>query len=269
MAWAVGQDVGNPLRKLVLMILADEHREDTDLCFPGLERIAAIGEMSTKSAARHIEALAEMGKIAVYQRGRAHGYTLRCPAKGDRESSGAPTTPDSLSTTPDSLSTTADSVSETPDRESTEPGLSDSIRDRAGGRARKRATRLPADWQPSEADIEFAREEGLDHESIERAADRFRDHWLAQPGAKGRKLDWPATWRNWARKDADDARRRAQGASTHGGRNASTQADRQRAMANGIRRAVDRRRGAPPGSDGRDGRGNDPPALAPATVIDA
>ena len=35
MAWAVGQDVGNPLRKLVLMVLADEHRDDTDLCCPG------------------------------------------------------------------------------------------------------------------------------------------------------------------------------------------------------------------------------------------
>ena len=67
MAWAVGQDVGNPIRKLVLMILADEHREDTDLCFPGLERIATIGEMSTKSAARHIDALADLGLITILQ----------------------------------------------------------------------------------------------------------------------------------------------------------------------------------------------------------
>lgn len=26
---------------------------------------------------------------------------------------------------------------------------------------------------------------------------RFRDHWIAVPGAKGTKLDWPATWRKW------------------------------------------------------------------------
>ena len=90
MAWAVGQDVGNPLRKLVLMVLADEHRDDTDLCCPGLERIAAIGEMSTKSAARHIDALAELGKITVYKRGRSHGYILHYPPKADAVSNEAP-----------------------------------------------------------------------------------------------------------------------------------------------------------------------------------
>ena len=214
MAWAVGQDVGNPLRKLVLMVLADEHRDDTNLCCPGLERIAAIGEMSTKSAARHIDALAELGKITVYKRGRSHGYILHCPPKADAVSNEAPepalATPDSVSTIADSLSATPDSVSKTLDRESTEPGRTDSNRERTGGRARKsadRATRLPDDWQPSQADIDFALEEGLDDGHIQRTADRFRDHWHAAPGERGRKLDWSATWRNWVRKDADDARR--------------------------------------------------------------
>ena len=27
----------------------------------------------------------------------------------------------------------------------------------------------------------------------------FRDYWVAQPGQKGRKADWEATWRNWVR----------------------------------------------------------------------
>jgi uncharacterized protein YdaU (DUF1376 family) len=29
--------------------------------------------------------------------------------------------------------------------------------------------------------------------------DAFRDYWTAVPGAKGTKLDWSATWRNWVR----------------------------------------------------------------------
>ena len=29
--------------------------------------------------------------------------------------------------------------------------------------------------------------------------DKFRDYWIAQPGQKGVKLDWDATWRNWVR----------------------------------------------------------------------
>jgi hypothetical protein len=31
--------------------------------------------------------------------------------------------------------------------------------------------------------------------------DRFRDYWIAQPGSKGVKLDWLATWRNWCRNE--------------------------------------------------------------------
>ena len=30
-------------------------------------------------------------------------------------------------------------------------------------------------------------------------ADQFKDYWIAQPGQKGVKLDWEATWRNWVR----------------------------------------------------------------------
>lgn len=29
--------------------------------------------------------------------------------------------------------------------------------------------------------------------------DQFKDYWIAQPGQKGVKLDWDATWRNWVR----------------------------------------------------------------------
>lgn len=36
--------------------------------------------------------------------------------------------------------------------------------------------------------------------------DRFMDFWRGQPGAKGRKVDWPATWRNWMRRTQDDIR---------------------------------------------------------------
>ena len=34
-------------------------------------------------------------------------------------------------------------------------------------------------------------------------AEKFRDHFVAQPGQKGRKADWLATWRNWVRKSCE------------------------------------------------------------------
>lgn len=62
------------------------------------------------------------------------------------------------------------------------------------------ATRLPADWKPDDVGIAFCKAERPDL-NAESVADRFRDYWTAQPGAKGRKTDWPATWRNWVRNE--------------------------------------------------------------------
>lgn len=64
-------------------------------------------------------------------------------------------------------------------------------------------TRLPEDWQPTADDRAFAADAGLDPEAT---AGAFRDYWRSIPGARGRKLDWPATWRNWCRRDAGTAR---------------------------------------------------------------
>lgn len=51
---------------------------------------------------------------------------------------------------------------------------------------------LPQDWRT------FCQSErpDLDPDSV---FARFADYWRAQPGAKGRKSDWSATWRNWVR----------------------------------------------------------------------
>lgn len=62
-----------------------------------------------------------------------------------------------------------------------------------------RGTRLPADWQPDQALVAWTRTNApAAANALE--LERFRDYWIAQPGAKGRKTNWSATWRNWARK---------------------------------------------------------------------
>lgn len=99
-------------------------------------------------------------------------------------------------------------VSETPSETETEPEADTDTEANASVSARTEArdgrsrtgTRLPDDWQPSQAERVFAVDQGLDPEST---ASRFRDYWVAQPGARGRKADWPATWRNWCRRDGD------------------------------------------------------------------
>jgi uncharacterized protein YdaU (DUF1376 family) len=69
----------------------------------------------------------------------------------------------------------------------------------------QRASRLPADWSPSDEDIAFCRKERPELQPLE-VAKRFRDFWIAVPGVKGRKTDWPATWRNWVRNERAPAR---------------------------------------------------------------
>lgn len=66
----------------------------------------------------------------------------------------------------------------------------------------KRGTRLPADWQPpweliAQMQAEFptvSKNEWI----IENR--KFKDYWGGVAGARGVKLDWDGTWRNWMRK---------------------------------------------------------------------
>lgn len=63
----------------------------------------------------------------------------------------------------------------------------------------KRGARLPENWVPSADDRIFAKLLGWSDDQIDSEAANFRDYWIAQPGARGLKLDWPATWRKWIR----------------------------------------------------------------------
>lgn len=62
-------------------------------------------------------------------------------------------------------------------------------------------SRLPADWKPTPADVDYCKTERPDL-LPSKVATNFYDYWIAVPGAKGRKLDWSATWRTWVRKES-------------------------------------------------------------------
>jgi hypothetical protein len=64
----------------------------------------------------------------------------------------------------------------------------------------KRGTRLPRDWKLPKSWGEWTMgETSLPDSWVRGEAAKFRDYWIAQPGVKGTKLDWEATWRNWVR----------------------------------------------------------------------
>lgn len=69
-----------------------------------------------------------------------------------------------------------------------------------------RGVRLPDGWMPKPETIQQMRDEcpGVNLEAEHR---RFMDYWADQPGAKGRKVRWDSTWRNWIRRANEDTRR--------------------------------------------------------------
>lgn len=68
----------------------------------------------------------------------------------------------------------------------------------------RRGTTLPDGWKPSPdlADWFKTNCPDIDHPQ---ELEKFRDYWASVAGAKGRKLDWTATWRNWMRTAQDRA----------------------------------------------------------------
>lgn len=67
----------------------------------------------------------------------------------------------------------------------------------------RRGSPLPSNWALPGEWLGFARDEGLNDSEIMRQSDKFRDYWLAQPGQKGIKADWFATWRSWIRRELE------------------------------------------------------------------
>ena len=63
----------------------------------------------------------------------------------------------------------------------------------------KKGKRLPEDWTLSQPWGTWAMEQGLSREQARAQADKFLDYWIGVPGQRGVKINWKATWRNWAR----------------------------------------------------------------------
>ena len=77
----------------------------------------------------------------------------------------------------------------------------------ATGEQSSRGSRLPSDWRPSEVLAAWVSHERPDLE-LDAVVESFRDYWIAAPGAKGRRADWEATFRNWVRKKSATFTRR-------------------------------------------------------------
>jgi hypothetical protein len=190
--------------QVVLANLADRADDATLSCYPRIARIAADTKLSERAVQKALTQLEATGLLMRERREQASTlYRIRLaeptPTGEPRAPLPEPRSPGGCTTVtppgePRAPVTLREEPSEEPSRESPPPKAS-------GARTREaKGTRLPEDWEPSGDDRSFAWSVGCDPQAV---AARFRDYWRAQPGAKGRKADWPATWRNWCRREAE------------------------------------------------------------------
>ena len=202
--------------KFVLVALSDQSN-DNGVCWPSIPQIAKRCGLDVRSVSRSLAKLEQMGLIErdVLQ-GRGTTYRLVfINQSAETPLTNCHATPDKLSCPP--LTNCPEPLTNchaTPDKLSSKPSVTISNHQEQGKlrvsqeppqqEKQQRGSRLPADWNPSDVDKQFCKTERPDIDP-EKTADRFRDYWISQPGAKGIKLNWPATWRNWVRNESRSA----------------------------------------------------------------
>ncbi|MGL5293080.1 MAG: helix-turn-helix domain-containing protein [Aeromonas sp.] len=216
MVKAMSIKVGNPLRKLVLIKLAD-NASDTGECWPSYQHIAEQCEISRRSVIVHIDALIASGLMSKEARVGALGkrsnvYFLSLdggeslPKKSTKSPKGG--AGDSLGVVQEIHHPSAGAAlggsagaahrishSFEPVIESIKPPVSPK------GDKHRRGARLPDDWVLPKSWGDWAMTEiGLRRDQVILEAASFADYWQSLPGAKAAKLDWEKTWRIWIRR---------------------------------------------------------------------
>lgn len=191
--------------KIVLLSLAD-NASDQGHCFPSIQYMKRRCGQTERNIFRVIDRLQEAGHITIRPRaGKSSYYDVhpKTVVQSDLPlTDGHPchkVTPDRGSPTPDRMSPPPLTVGQvTPDR-----GSPITVRESSSepsGNRQERASRLPTDFVLTPERRLVAEAETL---PAERTFEKFRNHWTSASGAKARKCDWDATWRNWCMTEAD------------------------------------------------------------------
>lgn len=170
-----------PLLKFILVGIAN-HANPRGEAWPSVDRLSRYTGYSSRSIQRGMAELVRIGLIRIDdQPGRSNLYTITAfdQSRGDTVSG---VTPCQGGTTPCH-----------PNHK--EPSSNN-----------RRASQLPQDFVPTEANVEWAKASRPDVD-LKDATEQFRDYWI---GNGKPKLDWQATWRNWIRRTIPQSNRRYQ-----------------------------------------------------------
>lgn len=183
----------DPTAKAVLVALA-EHANEQWTCWPSVRRLCLFTGLAERTVRYALRRLVSMGAITLTERPNQTCMVMldrtwpgmSCTPAGDAPPPLRPVHPPPAADAP-----TPASVAPESSRTLNEP--SGQMETAHAATAEPRGTRLAADWRPGPDERRYALARGLDPD---RLAEEFRNYWCAVPGARGRKLDWPATFRN-------------------------------------------------------------------------
>lgn len=201
-SWVLEESPATGNDRLVLIVVANHANKDHPWAFVSYETIAHEARVSRATAIRCMNRLSEVGAVEVRRSAgrRCNEYRL---VKG--QPSQVATDADDPEPSHDDPSTVAATVAtealngraaatRTVEPLEPEPELpSVAVAPKTTG------TRLPDPFVVGEELWRWADEQQFSREWVRSETARFADYWRAVPGARGRKLDWPATWRNWLR----------------------------------------------------------------------
>jgi hypothetical protein len=188
--WKHSKSVGRA--RLVLLAIADHQGEIG--AWPSIKTLATMVNASERSVQRDITELVELGELSVEVQNaptnrqyKSNLYWVTLPGVTELESGVTESTAgvtDSVSGVTDFASGVTTGGALTITKPLLEPLL--------------KSSRLPENWKPTQGDVLLMREH-FPSIDLKLETHAFKDYWRSVAGAKGKKTDWDATWRNWIR----------------------------------------------------------------------
>jgi hypothetical protein len=198
--WANSKHKGSTL---VLLLAIADFADDEGYAYPAVQTLSHKCRMSERNTRYTLRALVDSGELLIKRGAGQRGANLyrvtveRNLPLFDQQSTGAKIAPAKIAPATGGIEGVQPASEGAAIAIAPEPSVN--ISKPSGARA----TRLSPDWQLPKALGDWALKDQptwtADH--VRRVAENFRDHWIAVPGQRGTKLDWPATWRKWVRSE--------------------------------------------------------------------
>lgn len=195
-----------PVTRHVGLVLSLYMSEKGDSAFPGTKRMVADTGLSDRTVRDHLGRLVDAGWLVLVEQGggrRANSYRAVIPTPAAPAGVDVPSTPVPAAGHPGS---TCRAPRQQVHPNSNNQHIDQSLRGERRVDRPQRGSRVPEPFDVTEAMQTWVLREcpQVDWRTATRA---FIDYWVAVPGQRGVKLDWPATWRNWMRNEQKRAHR--------------------------------------------------------------